>query len=361
LLKVYLLNANHFLERIVGNNPSTQPKIDKINWQPIVKVYQGSDIKRSLWQVFNSLIPYIILWYLMYRSLEISYWLTLALAIPAVGFYVRTFIIFHDCGHGSFFSSKKANTILGYITGVITFTPYHQWRHDHAIHHATAGDLDRRGVGDVLTLTVDEYLELPFWKRLRYRLYRNPLVLLLLGPPLMFVVGYRFSNPTSGRRERMSVYWTNMALLAIVVGLSWVIGIKAYLLVQLPIVMIATAVGVWLFYVQHNFEGAYWVRHEQWDYANAGLKGSSYYELPKVLQWFTGNIGFHHIHHLSPLIPNYHLERCQKENTIFQQVKPLTLSSSLKSLTLRLWDEKGGKMVGYGYLKILKQRESLLS
>ncbi|MGD9091756.1 MAG: fatty acid desaturase [Anaerolineales bacterium] len=341
------------------NSKQDQPKIEKTTWQQAVKGYQGASTKRSLWQVCNSLIPYFILWYLMYRSLEISYWLTLALAIPAVGFYVRTFIIFHDCGHGSFFNSKKANTIMGYITGVITFTPYHQWRHDHAVHHATAGDLDRRGVGDVLTLTVDEYLELSFWKRLGYRLYRNPFVLLVIGPPLMFVIGYRFSNSSSGRRERMSVYWTNLALLVIVVGLSLVIGWKAYVLVQLPIILIATSLGVWLFYVQHNFEGSYWVRHEQWDYANAGLKGSSYYKLPKVLQWFTGNIGFHHIHHLSPRIPNYNLEKCQKENSIFQQVKPLTILASLKSLTYRLWDEKGSKLVGYRYLKTLKEHEAL--
>lgn len=338
-----------------------QIDLNKTTWQQAVKKYQGASVQHSLWQVFNTLIPYFILWYLMYRSLEISYWLTLALAIPAVGFYTRTFIIFHDCGHGSFFRSKKANTIIGYLTGVITFTPYHQWRHDHAIHHATAGDLDRRGTGDVLTLTVDEYLELPFWKRLGYRLYRNPFVLLLLGPPLMFTIGYRFSHPTAGRRERASVYWTNLALLAIVVGLSWAIGIKAYLMVQLPIIIIASSVGVWLFYVQHNFEGAYWVRHDEWDYAKAGLRGSSYYKLPKILQWFTGNIGFHHIHHLSPRIPNYYLERCQKENLIFQQVKPLTFISSLKSMNLRLWDEQGRRLVGYRHLKIVKEGEALSS
>lgn len=338
-----------------------QIDLNKTTWQQAVKKYQGASVQHSLWQVFNTLIPYFILWYLMYRSLEISYWLTLALTIPAVGFYTRTFIIFHDCGHGSFFRSKKANTIIGYLTGVITFTPYHQWRHDHAIHHATAGDLDRRGTGDVLTLTVDEYLELPFWKRLGYRLYRNPFVLLLLGPPLMFTIGYRFSHPTAGRRERASVYWTNLALLAIVVGLSWAIGIKAYLMVQLPIIIIASSVGVWLFYVQHNFEGAYWVRHDEWDYAKAGLRGSSYYKLPKILQWFTGNIGFHHIHHLSPRIPNYYLERCQKENSIFQQVKPLTFISSLKSMNLRLWDEQGRRLVGYRHLKIVKEGEALSS
>jgi omega-6 fatty acid desaturase (delta-12 desaturase) len=177
----------------------------------------------------------------------------------------------------------------------------------------------------------------------------------------MFVIGYRFSNPASGRRERMSVYWTNLALLLIVSGLILVIGWKAYVLVQLPIVLIATSLGVWLFYVQHNFEGSYWVRHEQWDFANAGLKGSSYYKLPKVLQWFSGNIGFHHIHHLSPRIPNYNLEKCQNENSIFQQVKPLTILASLRSLTYRLWDEKGGKLVGYRYLKTLNEREALPS
>jgi omega-6 fatty acid desaturase (delta-12 desaturase) len=281
--------------------------------------------------------------------LNVSYWLTLLLAIPTAGFMVRAFIIFHDCGHGSFFKSRKANTILGYITGIITLTPYHHWRHNHAVHHATAADLDRRGTGDVWTATVDEYLSFPRWKKYFYRFYRNPAVMFLLNPVLLFWIGHRFAGKAKSR-ERFSVYWTNLTLLGILILANFTIGLKAYFLVQIPIIWIGTAVGVWLFYVQHNFEGVYWERHENWDFVKAGLEGSSFYKLPKVLQWFTGNIGFHHIHHLSPRIPNYKLERCHKENPIFQ-VTPITLLTSLKSLTYRLWDEKGSRLVGYRQLK----------
>lgn len=328
-------------------------KADRLPWQRAVAQYQHSDRGRSIWQVVNTLVPYIVLWYLMYRSLEVSYWLTLALSILAAGFLIRTFVIFHDCGHGSFFESRQANDIMGIITGILTFTPYYRWRHDHAVHHATSGDLDRRGVGDVWMLTVKEYLELSFWGRFGYRLFRNPLVLFGVGPLFVFLLVQRFSRGTTGKRERYGVYWTNLALLGVVVLMSAIIGIKAYILIQLPIILIGAAAGVWLFYVQHQFEGVYWERHDDWDYATAAVKGSSFYKLPKVLQWFTGNIGFHHIHHLGPRIPNYHLERCYRENPVFQEVKPITLPSSLKALRLRLWDEEHRKLVGFGYLKTL--------
>jgi len=318
-------------------------------WRQAVAPYSNPDAKRSTWQVINTLVPYFILWALMLWSLNVSYWLTLLLAIPAAGFMVRAFIIFHDCGHGSFFKSRKANTVLGYITGIITFTPYHQWRHHHAIHHATAADLDRRGTGDVWTATVEEYLSFPRWKQFFYRFYRNPFVMFLINPVLLFGIGNRFAGKTKGL-ERASVYWTNFALLGILILAHFTIGLKAYFLVQLPIMWIGTAAGVWLFYVQHNFDGVYWERHDDWDFVKAGLEGSSFYKLPKVLQWFTGNIGFHHIHHLSPRIPNYKLERCHRENPIFQ-VRPITLLTSLKSLTYRLWDEKGRQLISYRRLK----------
>jgi omega-6 fatty acid desaturase (delta-12 desaturase) len=289
----------------------------------------------------------------MYLSLEISYWLTLALSIPAAGFLMRVFIIFHDCCHGSFFKSRRGNNVLGAICGILTFTPYHRWRQEHSVHHATAGNLDRRGVGDVWTLTVREYLALSAWKRLEYRLFRHPLVMFGVGPFFVFVISQRFARGVSGKRERYSVYWTNLAVLGIVALISVSIGIKAFILVQLPIIMIGAGAGVWLFYVQHQFEGVYWERHASWDYEAAAIKGSSFYELPRVLQWFTGNIGFHHIHHLSPRIPNYYLERCHRENPMFQVVKPITLLSSLKSLELRLWDEEQRQLVGFGHLKTL--------
>jgi omega-6 fatty acid desaturase (delta-12 desaturase) len=283
----------------------------------------------------------------MYLTSGLSYWLTGALALLASGFLVRIFIIFHDCGHGSFFRSRKANDIVGFLTGVLTLAPYYHWRWEHALHHASAGDLDRRGTGDVWTLTVREYLEASRWKRFAYRLARNPLILFVVAPLLLFVVKHRFPSPKAARRERNSVYLTNLAALAMAAGLVWLFGLESYLLIQLFILMVSGAAGVWLFYVQHQFEGVYWERAEQWDYCTAALKGSSFYKLPKLLQWFSGNIGFHHIHHLSPRIPNYHLEKCHRAEPLFQAVKPVTFFGSFKSLTFRLWDEQRRKLVSF--------------
>ena len=316
-------------------------------WQEIVSRYQDPDPIRSWWQVINTLVPYFLLWVLMIFSLEVSYWLTLLLAIPAAGFMVRTFIIFHDCGHGSFFRSKRANNTLGIITGIITFTPYYRWRHHHAVHHATAGDLDRRGVGDVYTMTVEEYQALPLPKKFLYQLSRNPLLMFTIGSTAVFLIAHRFPYKTTGKRERYSVYWTNMALLGIFILATLTIGWKAYLLVQMPILILGTTVGVWLFYVQHQFEDVYWERHKNWSFESAALEGSSFYKLPRPFQWITGNIGFHHIHHLSPRIPNYNLEKCHNDNPIFQEVEPLTLLDSLRCLSLRLWDENKRIMVGF--------------
>jgi omega-6 fatty acid desaturase (delta-12 desaturase) len=321
------------------------------DWKIATLPYQHPDIRRSIWQIFNSVGPLILLFALMYFSLKISYWLTLALALPAAGFLVRTFIIFHDSCHGSFFKSKRANRIVGYITGILTFTPYERWQHDHAIHHATAGDLDRRGVGDVMTLTVDEYQALPPIKKLGYRLFRHPLVMFTIGPIFIFVFSHRFALKNTGKRERMSVVITNLALLAMISLLIYFMGWKEYLMVHLPIIVFGTTAGVWLFYVQHNYEGSFWTRHTNWDFATAGLKGSSFYKLPRLLQWFTGNIGFHHVHHLNPRIPNYKLEACYRSSELFQRVKPLTLLASLKSLNLRLWDEPSKRLVSLAALK----------
>ena len=293
----------------------------------------------------------------MYFSLQVSWWLTLPLAVLAAGFLVRAFIIFHDCGHGSFFPSRRANDILGFITGVLTFTPYRHWRWEHSLHHATSGDLDRRGVGDVWTLTVQEYLEASRWKRFAYRLARNPVILFGAAPIVLFVILQRFPSAKAPPREQRSVVWTNLAMLAVAAVMSWAFGLKAYLLLQLLIVMLAGTAGLWLFYVQHQFEGVYWQRNEEWDYATAALQGSSFYKLPRVLQWFSGNIGFHHIHHLSPRIPNYHLEKCHKAEPLFQTVKPVTLFGSLKSLTFRLWDEQRQRLVGYRALKAIRNQQ----
>ena len=282
-----------------SDDKTRQGEMGTVPWQKTVVKYQVPDVRRSWWQVINTLVPYVVLWILMVLSLNISYWLTLLLAIPTAGFMIRTFILFHDCGHGSFFKSKRANDTLGIITGIMTFTPYYQWRHNHAVHHATVGDLDRRGVGDVMTMTVAEYQSAPVWKKLGYRIMRNPLILFTVGAPLSFAIGQRFSSRDASKKERFSVYWTNLALLVIILLMSATIGIKAYVLVQLPILVLGTVAGVWLFYVQHNFEGVYWERHDRWDFVKASLQGSSFYKLPGILKWFTGSIGYHHVHHLS--------------------------------------------------------------
>jgi omega-6 fatty acid desaturase (delta-12 desaturase) len=338
---------------LVNNPPGDQLRLA---WRKAVANYQKPVLSRSIWMLVNSLGGYILLWTLMAVSLSWSYWLTLLLAIPTAGFMVRVFIIFHDCGHGSYFKSTRANTLVGILTGLFTFTPYHQWRHHHAIHHATAGNLDKRGTGDVLTLTVEEFLAMPWYKQLGYRIYRNPFVMFALGPTFVFLVGHRIPSSKGGKRERQGVWWTNLALLVIYTSLSLLIGFKNVLLIQLPILIIGTGAGVWLFYVQHQFEGVYWDRQNDWEFDKAGFLGSSYYRLPKVLQWFSGNIGFHHLHHLSPRIPNYHLEKCQRENPIFHQIKPVTLLTSLKSLRLRLWDEDRRRLIGYSQLKQLQAK-----
>jgi omega-6 fatty acid desaturase (delta-12 desaturase) len=323
------------------------------SWRQAVKNYQDPDIRKTIWQLVNTLVPYIGLWVLMVYAMEISYWLVLPMALLAGGLVVRLFIFFHDCGHFSFFKTAQTNHRVGSILGLLVFTPYYQWRQSHAVHHASAGNLDKRGVGDVWTLTVDEFLEAPWWKQLFYRVYRNPLIMFGVGPLLTFLVLHRIPSKDFGKRERNSIHWTNLGLVVIISLTGWMIGFKNYFLIQLPVIWVASTAGVWLFYVQHQFEGVYWERAKDWDFLKAGLEGSSFYKLPKVLQWFSGSIGFHHIHHLSPRIPNYLLEKCHRENPIFH-VKPVNLWSSFKSLTFRLWDEKKHQLVNFRYLKLYK-------
>ena len=326
-------------------------------WKQVVSRYQQPSLWRSVYQLVNSLLPYGMLWYLAYRSLAVSYLLSVPLVILAAGFLMRLFIIQHDCGHGSFFKSQRANDVVGFITGVLTLTPYHFWRWEHAVHHAGSGDLDRRDLGAVWTLTVQEYLDAPLWKRTAYRLVRNPFVLLVFVPSILFLVLHRFASARASRRDRLSVYWTNLAIVALAVVLSLLMGVKAYLVIYFSIMAVTGAVGVWLFYVQHQFEGVNWQRHREWDYTSAALEGCSYYKLPRILQWFSGNIGFHHIHHLSPRIPNYYLEKCHNHDPLFQRVATLTLTSSLRSLTYQLWDEAHHRLVGFGYLRTLRRRQ----
>jgi len=336
---------------------SGKPAIDNSTWKAIVARYQQPSTIRACWQIIDTIIPYAALWFLMYISLPVSWWLVIPLAIVAGGLLVRVFIIFHDCGHGSFFKSRAANDAVGFLAGLLTFTPYYHWRWEHAIHHSSAGHLDRRGTGDVWTMTVQEYLESSLAKKFAYRLARNPIVMFIIAPVFLFVVRQRFAFLRAGQRERHSVHMMNLAILGMAIGLAWTFGLWAYLIIQSIILIVAGGAGVWLFYVQHQFEGVYWERGEDWSYVAAALEGSSFYKLPRILQWFSGNIGFHHIHHLSPRIPNYNLEKCHRADPLFQEVKPITLFSSLKSFRFRLWDEPQKRLVGYRRMHQLRHQQ----
>lgn len=330
---------------------STTAREVRPEWIEIISGYNKPDPVKSWWQIVNSLGSYILLWIAMIKTIEISYWLTLFLSVFAAGFMVRIFIIFHDCGHGSFFKSKWLNRIIGIITGLIVFTPYNKWTHEHKIHHQTVGNLDKRGTGDVKTLTVTEYLKLTKWQRFWYRFYRNPIFLFGVAPMLIFTILQRFTKKGMSLKEQLYVHLSTLAIIICILLLILALGWKTFLLIQLPILYIATAHGVWLFYIQHQFRHVLWTDSENWDYKATALKGSSMFKLPGILNWFTGNIGYHHIHHLSPLIPNYNLKRCYKENPIFQDVQPITFMSAFESLFLRLWDEKRSILIRFNEIQ----------
>jgi acyl-lipid omega-6 desaturase (Delta-12 desaturase) len=329
---------------------STNPN-DATNWLGIISKYNYPDLGKSWWQVINSVIPYLGLWVVMYYSLSISYWLTLLLAVLATGFLIRIFIIFHDCGHGSFFKQTWLNKLVGIPLGLLVFTPYHRWHRDHKKHHETVGNLDNRGIGDVKTLTVDEYNNLSDWGRLRYRLYRHPLFLIAIAPLLLFLLQHRIPKAYMNKSQHLYLQLSNLAIAAAILLLIWLIGFKAFVLIQLPIIYIASVIGVWLFYVQHQFEDVIWVRSQDWDHKTLSLEGSSFFKLPRILQWFTGNIGFHHIHHLSPRIPNYKLPKCHYENEVFHSIKPVTLRTSFKTARLKLWDEHKRRLITFSELR----------
>jgi len=318
-------------------------------WSLLLAPYRRASRRRALVQLATSAVPFAAVWAAMAWSAGVSYWLTALLTIPAAGLFLRLFMIQHDCGHGSFFRSAAANHRLGAVLGVVTFFPYGYWRRTHAIHHATHGNLDRRGFGDVDTLTVHEYRARGRAGRLAYRLYRNPLVMFGLGPIYLFVIKHRcpFDLPFSWKREWASVLWTDAAILAAGGVLAWFVGWQTVVVVHLSIVFVAGAVGIWLFYVQHQFVDSYWDDADAWDFYRAGAHGSSFYDLPGPLRWFTANIGYHHIHHLSSRIPNYRLRECFEENAELQRVARLTLAQSLGCLRLRLWDEERRRMVGF--------------
>ena len=334
------------------DRPNGRPAPESPFWREALAPYAQPRLGRSLLDLATSVVPYLALSVAMYMALGTSYLLVLAISIPAAGFLVRTFILFHDCSHGSFLPSKRANAWLGIVLGLLVYSPFLRWRHDHAIHHATSGDLDRRGGGDVRTLTVAEYHALSSRSRLGYRLFRNPLIMFGLGPIASLLIGPRLVGRDARPRMRRSVIGTNIALAILIGALCLLLGWREFLLVQAPTVMLAGSAGIWLFYVQHQFEDAYWQDTGGWSYADAALRGSSYLKLPKILQFFSGNIGLHHVHHLNARIPNYNLQRAHDENAIFHEVPTLSLTDGMRTVRLKLWDEDHGRLVTFAQARL---------
>ena len=318
------------------------------DWRRAVEPYTGPDARRASLQVLTTLVPLTLVAWATHAALGVSLLLALALVLPAAGLLVRTFILMHDCAHGSFFTSRRLNDAVGFITGVLTLTPFVQWRRDHALHHASSGDLDRRGHGDVPTLTVREYLARSPSGRLAYRIIRHPL-LLLLGGPFHLALNQRLRGRSTATRPAQvaSVWLTNLAIAALLSVAILTVGWRSVLFVYALPYYLAAIAGVWLFYVQHQFEDAYWVSHDEWDYLDAALLGSTHLRLSPLLQWFTGSIGLHHVHHAAPKIPNYRLQSCHDENAFFHRSPVVTLRTGTAALRLTLWDEDRGRMVRF--------------
>jgi omega-6 fatty acid desaturase (delta-12 desaturase) len=323
------------------------------DWMRVLMRYREPSLARSLFELAITLVPLVVLWVAMWWALSLSFWVSLALAIPASGFLVRLFMIQHDCGHGSFFRSKWLNDWIGRALSVLTLTPYDFWRRAHSIHHATSGNLDRRGLGDIDTLTVREYLALPRLRRVAYRLYRHPLVMFGVGPAYLFLLRHRV--PAGLMREGaglwLSTMATNAAIALIVVALMWLVGVGPFLLVHLPMTLLGASIGVWLFYVQHQFEDTKWAESRVWNLPDAALHGSSYYDLPPVLRWFTANIGVHHVHHLNSRIPFYRLRQVLRDNPELGAIGRLTLWQSLKCVQLAVWDEDRQRLISFREMK----------
>ncbi|HLR60117.1 MAG TPA: fatty acid desaturase [Pseudogracilibacillus sp.] len=323
-----------------------------------VKPFEQHQMKTSIFQLFNTLVPFILLWFLAYKALAISPFLTVAIAVIASGFVIRIFIIFHDCTHYSFFRNNKLNRGVGTVLGIVTLFPFSKWQREHSIHHATSSNLDKRGTGDVWVMTVNEYVEATPWMRLVYRIYRHPIVLFGFGPFYLYLVANRMNRKDARLKERLNTYLTNASIVIIYAGLIFLVGIKAFLLIQLPILFIAGSLGIWLFYVQHQFEDSYFEEENKWSFVKAAVDGSSYYKLPAVLQWVTGNIGYHHVHHLSPNVPNYRLAEAHENTPPLHQATTITLKTSLKSIKFRLFDEKKKDFVTFKDVKpLIKAKE----
>jgi omega-6 fatty acid desaturase (delta-12 desaturase) len=335
---------------------------EKPPWVQEMRRFEKTSARRVALQLLDTLVPYLALLTLMYLTMQwhLPYAVTALLAIPAGALMVRNFIIFHDCGHGTFVSSPVGRQIIGNVLGVLTFTAFSDWRFSHGIHHSAAGNLDRRGVGDVWTMTLEEYTTSSPLRRLGYRLFRNPFVMFGLGPLYSFMILHRFPTRGAKRNQVISVLLTNVVIAGIIVAAAFTIGIKAYLLIQGPVFLIGGAGGVWLFYIQHQFDPSYWARAEEWESMEAAMRGSSWYKLPPLLQWISGNIGLHHIHHLRPRIPNYNLQDCLEAIPELQLPNPLLLWPSLKSVRLKVWDEKRKLLLMFGEIsRLMRARASL--
>jgi acyl-lipid omega-6 desaturase (Delta-12 desaturase) len=319
------------------------------DWLQILAQYREPNHARSIFELFITALPLAALWALAWAALSVSYLLTLLIAIPAAGFLVRLFMIQHDCGHGAFFNRRAANDWVGRVLGVLTLTPYDVWRKSHATHHATSGNLDKRGIGDIATLTVREYRALPMWRRMLYRLYRHPMVMFGLGPSYLFFWRNRFPSGMmkADRWDWLSAMGTNAAMAAGSAGVIFLIGFGPFLMVHVPIVIFASSIGVWLFYVQHQFEDTFWAAEPTWQFHDAALMGSSHYDLPLILRWFTANIGIHHVHHLYSRIPYYRLGRVLRDHPELADVHRMTLLESLSYVNLTLWDEKAKRLVSF--------------
>lgn len=324
-------------------------KNEKPTWYKDTIPYARSNLRTATWQLTSTLIAYAVIFALMVYAVNYgySYPITLALGILAAALHVRIFIFFHDCTHGSFLPSPRWNRNVGCFCGLLVFTSFHDWRRSHAAHHMTVGDLDRRGVGDVPLMTVNEYRASRPLTRFIYRLNRHPLVLFGIGPIYYFLLRNRYPSKVAKKPETYSVISLNLALFVVISLLGQTIGWRTYLLVHGPILVMASTAGVWLFYVQHQFQGVYWARHDHWDPWLVPLVGASYYQLPRWLHWASGNIGYHHVHHARPAIPNYRLRQCHEDLAVFSAVKPLTMKESLKTINFKLFDEDKQRLVSF--------------
>jgi omega-6 fatty acid desaturase (delta-12 desaturase) len=327
------------------------------DWLPVLSRYRAPSHMRSTVELFVTAVPFVLLWIGAWACLRWSYGLSLAVGVPAAGFLVRLFMIQHDCGHGAFFRQRLANDWTGRIIGVLTLTPYDHWRRSHAVHHASSGNLDRRGIGDIATLTVGEYLAASRLRRAAYRLYRHPLVMFGLGPAYLFLVQHRYPAGDALRRWRawVSPMTTNAAVGALLVAAMWLVGVRPFLLVHVPIVLLAASIGVWLFYIQHQFEETFWARAGTWKMPEAALHGSSHYDLPLILRWFTANIGVHHVHHMCSRIPYYRLTRILRDHPELKRVGRITLLQSIRCIRFALWDEERGRMISFRQLRTLRR------